>query len=191
MNDELRTRANSACELCGGSDDLTAFAVAPHAEATAEHGVVVCATCRPQLDGDAPLDSPHWRCLQGAIWSEVPAVQVVAWRLLVQLKAEGWANELLDQVWLADEVKAWAEAGLPAAADDDAGAPTLDSNGAPLADGDSVSLIKSLDVKGTSFVAKRGTTVRNIRLTGDPEHIQGKVNGVTIYLKTCFLKKVV
>ena len=66
---------------------------------------------------------------------------------------------------------------------------TFDSNGTELFDGDSVTLIKDLDVKGTSFVAKRGTMVKGIRLTGDPENIDGRVNKISIVLKTCFLKK--
>lgn len=65
-----------------------------------------------------------------------------------------------------------------------------DSNGNLLADGDSVTLIKDLKVKGSSVTLKRGTTVKNIRLTNDPEEIEcnaEKVKGLV--LKTCFLKK--
>lgn len=65
-----------------------------------------------------------------------------------------------------------------------------DSNGNLLSDGDSVTVIKDLKVKGTSVTLKRGTTVRNIRLTGDVEEIEcnaEKVKGLV--LKTCFLKK--
>ena len=65
-----------------------------------------------------------------------------------------------------------------------------DSNGTPLADGDSVLVIKDLKVKGTSATIKRGTLIRNIRLTDDPEEIEcnaEKVKGLV--LKTCFLKK--
>jgi len=58
-----------------------------------------------------------------------------------------------------------------------------------LTSGDSVTLIKDLDVKGTSFVAKRGTLVKGIRLTDNPEHVEGRVNKVSIVLKTQFLKK--
>jgi len=50
-------------------------------------------------------------------------------------------------------------------------------------------LIKDLDVKGAGFTAKRGTAVRNISLTSNPEHIEGRVNGTRIVLLTCFLKK--
>ncbi len=66
-----------------------------------------------------------------------------------------------------------------------------DSNGAELSDGDSVQVIKDLKVKGTSVTLKRGTTIKNIRLTGDEEHIEcnaDKVKGLV--LKTCFLKKI-
>lgn len=65
-----------------------------------------------------------------------------------------------------------------------------DSNGAALSDGDSVQLIKDLKVKGTSVTLKRGTLIKNIRLTDDEEEIEcnaEKVKGLV--LKTCFLKK--
>jgi protein PhnA len=65
-----------------------------------------------------------------------------------------------------------------------------DSNGNLLSEGDSVTLIKDLPVKGTSVVLKRGTLVKNIRLTdnvGEVECNTGKVKGLV--LKTQFLKK--
>ncbi len=65
-----------------------------------------------------------------------------------------------------------------------------DSNGAILKDGDSVTLIKDLKVKGTSTTLKRGTMVKNIHLTADEEEIECRVDGMKgIVLKTCFLKK--
>jgi protein PhnA len=68
---------------------------------------------------------------------------------------------------------------------------TRDSNGATLADGDSVTVIKDLKVKGTSATLKRGTLVKNIRLTGDPDLIEcnaDKIKGLV--LRTEFLKKI-
>jgi protein PhnA len=64
-----------------------------------------------------------------------------------------------------------------------------DSNGAELFDGDAVTVIKDLKVKGSSMVIKRGTKVKSIRLTDDPEHVDCKIEGSSIVLKTCFLKK--
>lgn len=67
---------------------------------------------------------------------------------------------------------------------------TKDSNGAVLRDGDSVTLIKDLKVKGTSVNLKRGTMIKNIRLKLNEEEIEcnaDKVKGLV--LKTCFLKK--
>lgn len=64
-----------------------------------------------------------------------------------------------------------------------------DSNGNLLAEGDSVTVIKDLKVRGSSSVIKRGTKVKNIRLTEDEEEIEGKVDGSVIVLKACFLKK--
>ncbi|MGM9509948.1 alkylphosphonate utilization protein [Larkinella sp. GY13] len=65
-----------------------------------------------------------------------------------------------------------------------------DSNGTTLAEGDSVKLIKDLKVKGSSTTLKRGTVVKNIRLTDDAEEIEGKVDRTVMVLKTQFLQKV-
>ncbi|HTM76918.1 MAG TPA: alkylphosphonate utilization protein [Devosia sp.] len=67
---------------------------------------------------------------------------------------------------------------------------TKDSNGTQLNDGDAVTLIKDLKVKGTSVTLKRGTLIKNIRLTGDIAEIEcnaEKVKGLV--LRTEFLKK--
>lgn len=64
-----------------------------------------------------------------------------------------------------------------------------DSNGAELFDGDAVTVIKDLKVKGSSMVIKRGTKVKSIRLTDNPEEVDCKIDGSSIVLKTCFLKK--
>lgn len=65
-----------------------------------------------------------------------------------------------------------------------------DSNGTPLADGDSVTLIKDLKVKGTSETLKRGTLVKNVRLTGKPGEIEANTKQVKgLVLKTEFVRK--
>ena len=64
-----------------------------------------------------------------------------------------------------------------------------DSNGAILKDGDSVTVIKDLKVRGSSSVIKRGTMVKNIRLTDDADEIEGKVEKSMMVLRTEFLKK--
>jgi protein PhnA len=65
-----------------------------------------------------------------------------------------------------------------------------DSNGNILSDGDSVSVIKDLKVRGSSGVIKRGTTVKNIKLTDDPAEIECRLNGSQMVLRTEFVKKV-
>jgi protein PhnA len=181
----LLARAQHACELCGAAGGaLEAFVVPPSTRAAS---IVVCGVCAPQLASGAELDAKHWFCLQTSIWSEVPAVQVVAHRLLGRLRSESWAVALLDQVYLADDILAWAN---DVAQDQvDAAVVVRDCNGAALAEGDAVTLIKDLEVKGAGFTAKRGTLVKGIRLVDDPTHIEGRVNGVAIYLKTEFLKR--
>lgn len=64
-----------------------------------------------------------------------------------------------------------------------------DSNNTELLDGDSVTVIKDLKVKGSSMVIKRGTKVKSIRLTDNPEEVDCRIDGSSIVLKTCFLKK--
>lgn len=64
-----------------------------------------------------------------------------------------------------------------------------DSNNAELFDGDAVTVIKDLKVKGSSMVIKRGTKVKTIRLTDEPTEVDCKIDGSSIVLKTCFLKK--
>lgn len=182
----LRRRANDRCELCGADAGLTVFPVPP-GEPEADRSVLVCARCDAELTGDKPLDALHWRCLQQAAWSEVLAVQVLSWRLLTRL-GESWATDLRDQIYLDDDALAWAHHAGEAS--DEPAVRTLDSNGAVLAEGDSVTLIKDLEVKGAAFTAKRGTLVKNIHLTDNPAHVEGRVNGIAIVLKTEFLKKV-
>lgn len=64
-----------------------------------------------------------------------------------------------------------------------------DSNGNLLKEGDAVTVIKMLKIKGSSSVIKQGTVVKNIRFTGNEEEIEGKVEKTTMVLKTCFLRK--
>lgn len=184
----LLDRSNSCCELCGSDTALSVFDVPPVTVADADHAILLCSKCREQIEDADKVDSNHWRCLNDSMWSQIPAVQVMAWRMLNQLASEGWPQDLLDMLYLDDEVLAWAKAGIAEESSTDV-APTLDSNGAVLQAGDTVTLIKDLDVKGAGFTAKRGTAVRNISLTDNPEQIEGRVNGVRIVLLTCYLKK--
>ena len=64
-----------------------------------------------------------------------------------------------------------------------------DCNGNSLSNGDSVIVVKTLDVKGSPLVIKKGTKVKNIRLTDDTNEVDCKVNGTRVVLKTIFLKK--
>lgn len=64
-----------------------------------------------------------------------------------------------------------------------------DSNGNSLNDGDSVLLIKSLKVKGGGVTLKQGTLVKKIRLTDNDDEVDCRVDGMSIVLRTEFLKK--
>jgi len=165
-----------ACDLCGSEEGLTTYTVSPK-----EETITICSTCAKSIE-DPTTDEKHWNCLHDSMWSTEPTVQVMAFRLLTKLGAQ----DQLDMLYLEEDVKAWAEDGL----NEEKEEPTRDANGTILVEGDSVSIIKDLVVKGAGFTAKQGTTVKNIRMApGDPLHIQGKVNGTSIFIISAFLKK--
>lgn len=166
------------CPLCGADAALQSFPVPGGPDGAS---AMICATCAEQIEGTP--EPEHWRGLASAMWSEEPAVQVLAARMLARLSGEPWARDLADQLWLDDDMRAWVENGPKESEHRDA-------NGAPLAAGDNVVLIKDLPVKGAGFTAKRGTAVRGISLVADnPEHIEGRVEGQRIVILTKFVKK--
>ncbi|MEA2049495.1 MAG: PhnA domain-containing protein [Campylobacterota bacterium] len=178
----LIKRSGGICELCGSSESLDVYEVSP-SNGTVQESVLVCSTCKEQLEDNSKMDENHWHCLNDSMWSEVDAVKVVAYRVLTILKKQ----DMLDMLYLEDDVKNWADKGLVA---EETKAIHRDSNGVILAAGDTVNIIKDLEVKGAGFTAKRGTAVRNISLPHDDEtHIEGRVNGVKIMILTQYLKK--
>lgn len=184
----LKDRSGDKCELCSAQDGLSVYEVPPVAEPNSDKSVLVCQKCNDEINStDQSYDTNHWRCLNDSMWSPVPAVQVMAYRMLKRLNAEGWAQDLLDMIYLEDEVREWADSAAGDAPE--AEEPTLDNNKAPLAGGDNVVLIKDLVVKGANFTAKRGTPVRNISLTSNPLHIEGRVNGTRIVIISDYVKK--
>ncbi len=190
IDKKLEERSGNVCELCSStSSDLIVFTVEPGNPKNTDENIVVCATCSSQIQSPESMNPNHWRCLNDSMWSEVPAVKVMAWRLLNRIKSQGWPQDLLDMLYLDDEQLEWAKSSGAGMADEDK-LIHLDSNGSVLQNGDKVVLIKDLDVKGANFTAKRGTAVRNIRLVHDnPEHIEGKINGQGIVILTQYVKK--
>ncbi|WP_188747942.1 PhnA domain-containing protein [Marinobacterium zhoushanense] len=186
----LIERSGNRCELCSSEANLSVYQVPPVTEESEDRALLLCGKCLGEVESGEALDVNHWRCLNDSMWSQVPAVQVMAWRLLTRLigQAEIWASDQRDLLYMDPELQSWAEAGQ-AGSDGESSAATLDSNGTPLENGDTVTLIKDLPVKGAGFTAKRGTAVRNISLTNNPEQIEGRVNGVRIVLLTQYLKK--
>lgn len=190
MNREARLMARSAntCELCGSTTQLSIYEIPP-ATGNLEDAVVVCTTCLLQIEKKEELDSAHWHCLQSSMWSEIASVQVLSWRLLNRLRAESWAAEQLELLYLREELLTWAKAS----GDHESDASIelhRDSNGHQLRNGDNVVLIKSLDVKGSTINAKLGTVVRNIRLVPDNiEQVEGRIEGQLIVILTKYLRK--
>ena len=186
---ELEKRSESKCELCRTSDNLNIYLVPPESESTVDNSVFLCQNCIEQIEDAEKIDVNHWRCLNDSMWSQIPAVQVMVWRMLTRLKAEGWPQDLLEMLYLDDEILSWAQAtGEGETSENEV--KHLDSNGAILEAGDTVTLIKDLNVKGANFTAKRGTAVRNISLVADnAEHIEGRINAQQIIILSKFVKK--
>jgi protein PhnA len=187
---KLHERSGSSCELCNTRDNLKVYEVPP-VSTDADTCILVCQTCFEQLNDTGKMDANQWRCLNNSMWSTVPAVQVTAWRLLNSLRDEGWPQDLLEIFFLDEDTLAWAKSTVQG--DDNAADEKVihkDSNGTVLHSGDTVVLIKDLDVRGGGFTAKRGTAVRSISLVGDNAgQIEGRVNGQQIVILTQYVKK--
>jgi len=186
----LRKRSENRCELCVHDEDLKVYDVPSSPKSGEEASVLLCQTCLAQIEQPDTIDANHWRCLNDSMWSVVPAVQVMAWRMLQRLKAEGWPQDLLDMMYLDESMQEWASAAGDGV-DTSHQIVHRDSNGVVLTAGDSVVLIKDLKVKGSSMVAKQGTAVRRISLDHEnAEYIEGKVDGQHIVIITKYVKKI-
>lgn len=185
----LSARSGNQCELCLAENNLKIYNASVNDIDREENTALLCDKCIAQIEKKEELDSTHWGCLSTSMWSEAPAVQVLTWRMLNRLRNETWAMESLDMMYLDEERLAWAKATGDHEND---GSVDLhkDCNGAVLQTGDTVVLIKSLDVKGTTLNAKMGTVVKNIRLVpGNTEQIEGKIEGQVIVILTKYVRK--
>ena len=121
---EIQERSGGQCELCGASDELKIYQVPPTKEGV-DSSAMICSTCLEQIEDPEKIDINHWRCINDSMWSPVPAVQVLSYRMLKQLNSEDWARDLLDMLYLDEETTEWATALEP----DENAIVHLDSNG--------------------------------------------------------------
>ncbi len=108
---DLARRAKSKCELTGASGvPLRPYEVPPvSAEPDLERTLLISDKCYEVLENPKHLEGRTWQCLAEVVWSELPATQVVAWRMLSHLaEKEDWARDVLDEVFLDPEVEDWA-----------------------------------------------------------------------------------
>lgn len=112
LGKDLARRAKSKCELTGVSGvPLKPYEIPPvEKEPVIERTLLLSEACHEVLDHPERLRGREWQCLAEVVWSEQPATQVVAWRMLQHLaKQEDWASEALDKVFLDAEVEVWAK----------------------------------------------------------------------------------
>lgn len=111
LGKDLARRAKSKCELTGAAGvPLRPYEVPPvPLEPELDRILLLSEVCHEALARPASIDSREWHCLGEAIWSDFPALQVVAWRLLNQLaKRDDWARQVLDEVFLDPATEEWA-----------------------------------------------------------------------------------
>jgi protein PhnA len=188
MTPTLQNRCNDSCELCSQkADSFQVYTIPPKVDELPENQVVLCNTCFNQINSNNFTDTNHWRCLTGSIWSEVPSVQVLSYKILNKINAQSWAMDTLDTVYLDEQLIEWANAEEALEASKII---HKDSYGVVLETGDTVILTKNLNVKGANFIAPKGTIVRKIRLVPDnAEQIEGKIEGDTIVILTKYVRK--
>ncbi|HIC12691.1 MAG TPA: PhnA protein [Sulfurimonas sp.] len=172
---------SSICELCG-SDDGVSVVELPVSDTSEEQSVYLCTNCNTQIDsGD--LDESHFNCLNDSMWSETPAAKIMSYILWSRLGRQ----DMIEMMYLEEDELKLAELAVSAEANK---LVYRDANGVELHTGDSIVILKDLEVKGAGFTAKRGTTVTRIGLApGDEGHVEGRVNGTKIFIKTEFIKK--
>ena len=183
---ELNKRSDAKCELCGNEENLSTYIVSPKSGEKLEEQIAICNTCLTQIEGD-DLDKNHWRCLNDSMWNTEAAIQVVSYRMLHRLNDESWAQDAINMIYMEPDTMEWAQEGIENELEKII---HKDSNGNILENGDTITLIQDLNVKGAGFTAKRGAAMRRIRLVHDnPEHIEGKIDGQHIVLLTKYVKK--
>lgn len=189
LDEQLQARSGATCELCKAATPLKMYEVPPATSSSPDNTLLICNKCLAQIEKKEELDSQHWKCLTESMWSEVPGVQVMAWRMLNRLRQESWAQDSLDMLYFDETTLAWAKA--TGDHENDASVELhKDCNGNVLQAGDTVVLIKSLDVKGSTLNAKMGTVVKNIRLVEDnTEQIEGRIEGQVIVILTKYVRK--
>ena len=183
---KLKDRSGSVCEISVTEHDLVVYVLPPTNERTVENSVLIAKHLKDQIENPETTDEKDWRGLSESMWSEHLPVQIVSWRMLARLKN----TDLLEMMYLDEEALEWAKATGEGEEEDENKIVHKDSNGVTLLDGDSVVLIKDLDVKGATFTAKRGAAVHNIKLVWDDANlIEGRVENQSIYILTQYVKK--
>ncbi|HUH46531.1 MAG TPA: hypothetical protein VLZ54_05205, partial [Arenibacter sp.] len=92
---ELGKRSNNQCELCSSTEKLGVLEIQPVKKNGLDAQILVCETCKEQIEDPEKTEPNHWRCLNDSMWSEHIPVQVIAWRMLNRLRKEGWPQDLL------------------------------------------------------------------------------------------------
>jgi protein PhnA len=111
---DLFTRANNQCEICKSKNSLNPFEVQPRNEE-----VLLCDFCIAQITNTSKIDENHFHCLNDTMWSEIDAIKVLTYRLFKAMNK----TDMLEEMYLDDDVRIWAEGDILNIATDDYVAP--------------------------------------------------------------------
>ncbi len=173
---------NNNCEWCGKYVATTNVVLAPKNASFPDNELQICDHCILEWNKTEDYDLVHLDFLNDAIWNEQSKIKVQSFRMLKKMD-NTWAQSILDMLYLDDSELEWAESEA------EVDIVHKDCNDSILQNGDNVTLIKDLKVKGSTLVAKQGTAVRKIKLDPDnAKYIEGKVGGQMIVIIAEYVK---
>ncbi len=182
ISSDLLKRSNNMCEISSSIENLTVLTLPPYSETHLDHSIVITEKLKSQFENPELIIETDWHGLSDSMWNENIPVQVLSYIMLGRLGK----TDLQEMMYFDEEIIKWIEKANAL----EQKVIHKDSNGAVLQNGDSVVLVKDLDVKGANFVAKRGTAVHNIKLVWDnADQIEGRVENQHIVILTQYTKK--
>jgi protein PhnA len=182
ISEKLLQRCNQVCELCNENEATIEYTVSPKDSGSLDNVVALCHTCYQHLENEQ--EHEYWRILEGSIWHPEDSVKALSYRILYKIKNLDWADAIYNSFEPEEHILQWALAPYQVTEIH------KDAYGNSLSNGDTVVLTQSLQVKGTSFTAPKGTIVKKIRLVHDnTEQIEGKINEQVIVILTKYVKK--
>src|SRR5699024_5017991 len=110
LEENLIERSGKSCELSNATENLKVYQVSYSGENADQRSILISEKCIAQIEKTQEADSGFWEpILPISMWSEIPAIKVISWRMLQRFRNESWAADALDMIYMEDEVLQWAK----------------------------------------------------------------------------------